>query len=555
MFGRASRGIGNHLGMRAWPLRPCADEPPRQRRAAAKQSGMTAAAPRTPAACFEAGLRLLKAGQMAEAEQCGRQALALDSGHADSLHLMGLLCAAAKQYDLAIEWFAQAIRQNPNVSDYFSNLAAALEHRGRLDEAIKSLDRALTLKPDRADIWYRMGLLLEAAEPQGGREPQLRRGAQGRSAPSPGRQRGGARAFQRPQIRARACRICGVACDRSRASRRVASVGHLPVAAQALRGGACELLEGARADARRSRSHRQSRAHPAQTRFVRGGDRPVRCRARAQSAPGAGALSARRHARRIAPLRRGPCGLRQGACDRSGIAGRALERRACCGFCSAISRGAGPGGNGAANAMVCASSTGSLRSRYGVARPTSRARPSCCTATRGSATASSSRAMQRWWRSSARASFSKCRTPCIRCCPIIEGVALCLPKTGVTLPDFDLQCPTSDLPLAFATRLDTIPSAASYLSPQPARLREWQARLGAHDRLRVGLVWSGNPAHDNDGNRSVPFAAMTALLDVDACFISLQKDPRPADRALLSGEARDRRSDRRISPISSRRRR
>ena len=135
---------------------------------------------------------------------------------------------------------------------------------------------------------------------------------------------------------------------------------------------------------------------------------------------------------------------------------------------------------------------------------------------------------------SARVSFSKCRMPCIRCCPGIEGVALCLPKTGVTLPDFDLQCPTSDLPLVFATRLDTIPSATSYLSPRSGALREWQARLGGHDRLRVGLVWSGNPAHNNDGNRSMPLSTMAALLDVDACFISLQKDPRPADQAFLN---------------------
>src|SRR6202000_2251141 len=84
----------------------------------------------------------------------------------------------------------------------------------------------------------------------------------------------------------------------------------------------------------------------------------------------------------------------------------------------------------------------------------------------------------------------------------IEGVALCLPKTGVALPDFDLQCPLSDLPPALATRLDTVPAVASPLAPPEARVREWQARLGAHDRLRVGLVWSGNPAHNNDGNRS-----------------------------------------------------
>jgi Tfp pilus assembly protein PilF len=105
---------------------------------------MSPAAPRrrTPAAFFEAGLRLFKAGQLSEAEKCGRQALALDAAHADSLHLMGLLCLAAKQHHLAIEWFAQAIRQNPDVADYFSNLGTALQQQGRYEEAAKSFDRA-----------------------------------------------------------------------------------------------------------------------------------------------------------------------------------------------------------------------------------------------------------------------------------------------------------------------------------------------------------------------------------------------------------------------------
>ena len=79
----------------------------------------------TPAAWFEAGLRLLKAGQFAEAQQCGANALALDDGHADSLHLMGMLCMLSQRPDLAIEWFARAICQNPDTSDYFFNLARA----------------------------------------------------------------------------------------------------------------------------------------------------------------------------------------------------------------------------------------------------------------------------------------------------------------------------------------------------------------------------------------------------------------------------------------------
>src|SRR5215470_9098958 len=102
----------------------------RRERRAARQAGTPALPPRkeTPAAWFEAGLRLLHAGQLAEAEQCGRSALALDQGHADSLHLMGLLCAASNQHDLAIEWFAMAIRQNHEVADYFVQLGKAL-HR------------------------------------------------------------------------------------------------------------------------------------------------------------------------------------------------------------------------------------------------------------------------------------------------------------------------------------------------------------------------------------------------------------------------------------------
>src|SRR5215469_11301878 len=115
----------------------------------------------TPAAFFDAGLQLLRAGQFADAEQCGRQALALDAGHADSLHLMGLLAMLAQQPALAVEWFAEAIRQNGDVADYFFNLAHALKEQGRVDEAIKSFDHGLTLQRGYAEGWYAMGELLQ----------------------------------------------------------------------------------------------------------------------------------------------------------------------------------------------------------------------------------------------------------------------------------------------------------------------------------------------------------------------------------------------------------
>ena len=64
-------------------------------------------------------------------------------------------------------------------------------------------------------------------------------------------------------------------------------------------------------------------------------------------------------------------------------------------------------------------------------------------------------------------------------------------------------------------------------------MQAWEDRLGPRDKLRVGLVWSGNPQHGNDHNRSIPLRMLLPLLDTDAAFVSLQKDPRPADQAVL----------------------
>jgi len=120
----------------------------------------------------------------------------------------------------------------------------------------------------------------------------------------------------------------------------------------------------------------------------------------------------------------------------------------------------------------------------------------------------------------------------------LSGVAECIPKSDPRLPEFDLHCPVCTLPLAFGTRLDTIPAAIPYLpAPPRSRVQAWEDRLaenlGPREGLRVGLVWSGRPTHPNDHNRSIPLRSFSRLLNVDAAFVSLQKDVRPADKALL----------------------
>src|SRR5262249_51702620 len=104
---------------------------------------------------------------------------------------------------------------------------------------------------------------------------------------------------------------------------------------------------------------------------------------------------------------------------------------------------------------------------------------------------------------------------------------------GDALPNFDWHCPLLSLPLAFGTELETIPSSASYLSAPPQKVTDWGRRLGAKSRPRVGIVWSGNRSHKRDRNRSIDLDVLLPILNSDVTFVSLQKDVRAGDAAVL----------------------
>ena len=105
---------------------------------------------------------------------------------------------------------------------------------------------------------------------------------------------------------------------------------------------------------------------------------------------------------------------------------------------------------------------------------------------------------------------------------------------GGPVPRFDAHCPLLSLPLAFRTRLGTIPSPSPYLHASQHSAASWSARLGPRHRPRIGLVWSGRPTHRNDHNRSLRLGSLTPLLDFDATFVSLQQEVRSNDVPALN---------------------
>jgi len=102
-------------------------------------------------------------------------------------------------------------------------------------------------------------------------------------------------------------------------------------------------------------------------------------------------------------------------------------------------------------------------------------------------------------------------------------------------PRFDLHCPLLSLPLALGTRMETIPAHVPYFAVPAESMRRWHAALGSKHRLRIGLAWSGGPRHKKDANRSIKLHSLLPFLDVEADFISLQKDVRADDATVLQG--------------------
>ncbi|MBX3430543.1 MAG: tetratricopeptide repeat protein [Hyphomonadaceae bacterium] len=91
-------------------------------------------------------------------------------------------------------------------------------------------------------------------------------------------------------------------------------------------------------------------------------------------------------------------------------------------------------------------------------------------------------------------------------------------------PDADFHVPLASLMLALGVRVDTVPTPIPYLHAEPERVERWRETLGAKQRRRVGVVWSGLTHHAIQLWRSLDGAALAQLLQTDADFISLQME-------------------------------
>lgn len=105
---------------------------------------------------------------------------------------------------------------------------------------------------------------------------------------------------------------------------------------------------------------------------------------------------------------------------------------------------------------------------------------------------------------------------------------------GQEYQEVDYQCSLVSLP--FALQVREVDYYAPYLKADPRKIQAWQGYLG---KDKIGLAWSGNPAHPNDARRSMALSLLSPIYQEFPC-VSLQKEIRTLDQqVLLNSPIRD----------------
>lgn len=105
----------------------------------------------------------------------------------------------------------------------------------------------------------------------------------------------------------------------------------------------------------------------------------------------------------------------------------------------------------------------------------------------------------------------------------LEGVAQFVPYNEPA-PDADFQISLASIMRVLNVRIDTIPAPIPYLHGDPERVARWREKLGAVQRRRIGVVWSGVTRYASQHWRSLDDVALAQVLKADAEFISLQME-------------------------------
>ena len=104
----------------------------------------------------------------------------------------------------------------------------------------------------------------------------------------------------------------------------------------------------------------------------------------------------------------------------------------------------------------------------------------------------------------------------------------------------DIHASIMDLPWMLGFDTEEQLSADGYVHAPEDLQATWAERLGEKTGLRVGVVWSGNPDHRNDKNRSIPPEELSPLSSVEGVSLySFQVGPSADQFTKIGGSVTD----------------
>ncbi|MBI5380146.1 MAG: tetratricopeptide repeat protein [Nitrospirae bacterium] len=107
------------------------------------------------------GIRFYRGGDLRQAEEAFRAALARDSASAEAQNNLGLALRAQGRLPEAIAAYQAAIRLRPDYPEAHHNLGVASFSLGRLEEAIQSFREAIRIREGFAPAHLQLALALE----------------------------------------------------------------------------------------------------------------------------------------------------------------------------------------------------------------------------------------------------------------------------------------------------------------------------------------------------------------------------------------------------------
>ncbi len=117
----------------------------------------------------------------------------------------------------------------------------------------------------------------------------------------------------------------------------------------------------------------------------------------------------------------------------------------------------------------------------------------------------------------------ECEPPLLKLLARCSGIDELVPH-GSPLPDFHYHIPLLSVPRVLKTTLQTIPSAAPYLSADPTLVQLWRDRLREVAGFKIGINWHGREGYPDSRTRDVPLEQFAKLSEIPGVqLISLQK--------------------------------